>query len=619
MRFFGYFKDGAILQRDAPVLVRGYADGDVECRLDGGKRSQIKRVSAEKGRFRVQFEPVTDTHATYTLTATCGEEKISVNVRFGDVYLALGQSNMSYCLSATEEWEEWQRRASKTEVSFLHLEEGLVNEKGEIIRPAHPREEFSADYAWTTGDSERLPSISALCVQAAVTLSERQKIPIAFVQTAMGGLSVDTYLPRQAVESDEILLSRLKEGGRYVTIDDYNTSAWANFTQLSGVYNEKVAPLVGLSFKGIVWYLGESSAFNLYTAETFLLCMKKIRREYAKTFGDIPFVAVQIAPEYYPYGDKYGYLYINDALTRLQKEEKGVISIPVYDVEPRWLKPNGDLYFHPIHPINKAPIGLRIADALSGKRTAYPEIAEVEYLDGEAICRVANVDDGLVEGEYQGFTLAGENGKYYPAKAEQIAGDKIRVSSVDVKQPKKLTYAFMQYQDFCNARTVNAAPLTPYRSDWEAVDERYCFPPAYTVNGATEVYENNFGWQVGTCRKVPLWKEGSLYNGAKTQRSVKENALCITATPTAEEYFLFGVSPTVCLTGHKNHFDSYDYWNFRLRAEGKAELLGVIFRTADGEMYRSELYDGEEKSDGISLTEEYQTYTTSLKEGLSGD
>lgn len=37
MKFFGYFKDGAIVQRSRPVLVRGRADGEVTCSLIGRK------------------------------------------------------------------------------------------------------------------------------------------------------------------------------------------------------------------------------------------------------------------------------------------------------------------------------------------------------------------------------------------------------------------------------------------------------------------------------------------------------------------------------------------------------------------------------------------------------
>lgn len=51
MKFFGYFKDGAIVQRSRPVLVRGRADGEVTCshlsaeNTKKGERSLPKRAN----------------------------------------------------------------------------------------------------------------------------------------------------------------------------------------------------------------------------------------------------------------------------------------------------------------------------------------------------------------------------------------------------------------------------------------------------------------------------------------------------------------------------------------------------------------------------------------------
>lgn len=71
------------------------------------------------------------------------------------------------------------------------------------------------------------------------------------------------------------------------------------------------------------------------------------------------------------------------------------------------------------------------------------------------------VSDGLKKGKILGFTLAGKDGKYYPARAAAVASDRVEAVSPDVKEPCMLTYAFMQYQDFCNGRATDGAPLRP--------------------------------------------------------------------------------------------------------------------------------------------------------------
>lgn len=618
MKFFGYFKDGAIVQRSRPVLVRGRADGEVTCSLIGGKYKERRTVSSEAGKFSVFFPPVEDTESEFLLFAECSGKRISARLRFGDVYLALGQSNMNYCLSAAEDYEKWLKRTKDCRISLLKLEEKPVPEGTQLsfLRPALPQEELALDYDWVGSGEERLKNISAICVQTATLLSESERIPVGFVDTSMGGLSVEAYIPGGIVEEDNELVEFLKRVGRYATTENYNTSGGRNFTQLSGVWNEKIAPLVGIEFKGILWYLGESSAFDFEFGQFFHREMLLVMREFKKAFGDIPFVAAHIAPEFYHYGDGFGYLYINEALSLLEKN--GATVLPIYDVEPRWLKADGDKYFHPIHPVNKAPVSERFALALAGKRRKYPQIARVDYRKGGAVCFVES-DAPLNWGDIEGFTLAGENGKYYPAKARITGERKITVTCPDVEEPKNLTYAFMQYQDFCNAKSADGAPLLPYRSKIEPVNENYCFPPAYTVNGALKVYENCFGWQAGSCRKAAVWKNGGIYDGAPALVSGEEDCVAFSAAPTAEEYFFFGTSPAICLSGHKNHIADYNFWNFELKAEGKVDFYGVCFRTADGLVSRFDLMNGEETTDFLPLDEEFSPYAVRLTSGMAED
>lgn len=627
MKFFGYYRDGAIIQREEPTRVRGYAQAGAEvvCTLCGGEYTQRNKVVADgEGVFETEFPPVSDTLSAFVLSAESGKEKITVNVRFGDVYLAMGQSNMSYTLAAMENYEEWQCRAGQAQTAFLSLDEKPFTDISEVTRPAYPLKDFAMEYAWRQGDGELVKQTSALSVQTATLLSETKKIPIGVVHTAMGGLSVEAYLRRELVEADEDLTTFLRKVGRYNALENYNQAGGRNYSQLAGVWNEKIAPLIGMKFKGIIWYLGESAAYDFEFAEYFLKEMKMLVKDTERCFGDVPFIAVQIAPEYYPYGDRYGYEYINEALVLLQEASDRVVSLPTYDIEPRWLKPDGDLYYHPIHPINKEPIAERIACALKQKESAedarYPEIVSVRYEAGKAVCTVAHTGKGLCLGDARGFTLAGENGKYYPAQAKVLTPDTIEVVSPDVPCPTKLTYAFMQYQDFCNVLTKGGAPLQPYRSEYEPVNERYCFPPAYTVNGVLEVYENCFGWQVGTCRKASVWKKGEIYDAAAVQIASENDEISVSSQPTANEYFLFGISPTICLSGHKNHLADYRFWNWQMKAEGDAEFLGVLARMANGEVFRFDLMNGEKKeNDSLPILREYSAFSVLLEEGTRGD
>lgn len=613
LKLHGYFRDGAVLQRGKRVLVKGYAKGHVVCLLEGGTIKFETTAEAKDGRFEAEFPAVTDTQSKFRLKVCNEEESVSVTVKFGDVYLMAGQSNMSYALSAVEDSEEWDARAQRADIAVLDLREPPEAVPEEVFRPVEPQADFVREYAWRKGTS--FSDVSALSVMTAVLLSEREDVPIGIVHTAMGGLSAETYVRRETAEADTKLIAYLKELGRYCTPEEYNHCGGRNFTQIGGVWNEKIAPLQGISFAGIVWYLGESSAYDFRCAKAFKVLMHMVLKDFRSVFGKIPFAAVQIAPEYYPYGDRFGYLYVNEVLASLESD--AVTVVPVYDIEPRWLKTDGELYYHPIHTVNKAPVAQRIADALSGACRHFPRIGQVDFMDGAAVCRIGG--GTLKKRNYQGFTLAGEDGKYYPAQAATISATELKVWSEEVKRPRALTYAFLQYQDFCDVKTTDGLPVLPYRTRFERVTDKYCMIPAYCVAGAKEVYENCFGWNVGTCRKVPVWTKGLIYDAGAVKINVTRGGIQIESKPEPSKYFLFGISPNICLSGHKNHIGDYKFWNFALSADSDAEFFGVVVRSASGEVFRPDLYSGAEKMTSVSLNREARTFGVYWETGIRGD
>ncbi len=617
LKLHGYYLSGAVVQRGVEVPIKGYTDGSglLTVTLSGGSYSQSASIMCEKGNFCVFMPPLEDTSCEYLLRVEQGAENAQASLLAGDVYLSMGQSNMSYPLSAVEDNDEWIERAKRCRPSVIDLSEPPFADISEVVRPYEEQEDLARDYSWRRGDE--LMGISAISVEVATALSEQRDCPIGFVHTAMGGLGVEAYLRRQTAEADAETVEFLKSSGRYQSKEDYNNVGARNYSQLSGVWNEKIAPLKGFAFKGIVWYLGESSAWDYHFARQFLKQLKMVFDDCRKLFGNIPFVAVHIAPTYYPYGDKHGYLYINEALTELEEHSPLVTALPIYDIEPRWLKPDGDEYFHPIHPVNKSCISNRVAKALDGDGR-YPSIVKLTPDGGRLICKVKGCKK-LKEAKLYGFTVAGEDGKYYPAQAKVVGVDEIELTSIDVPAPTRATYAFTQYQDFCNAADEGGKPLLPYRSQKEPVHRGYCFTPAFTAVGKSEVYENCFGWSVGTCRRVLLWKKGVIYDASPVKISFGEDVMSVSSTPLKEKYKLFGVSPEILLAGHKNHLSDYEYISVKLSAEGAARFLGCVVRAADGDVYRLKLLSGNDPREEVSLSDKDMTLSLSLAEGTRGD
>ena len=599
LKFARVFSAGMVLQRDTDFFVWGFgARGRVRVELIGECMQTAECTAEEDGSFCAVFSAVSGGDSCYSLRAVCENERIAIeNIRFGDVYLLLGQSNMSYCLGAVERRDEWARRAADTNVCFLSLHE-TFSDITEVTRPVSPQRDLSREFAYVYGDAEKIKSVSAIGVIAAALLCERAGVPVGIIDTSMGGLSVEAYLPREYAEENRELLSFLKRVGRYDAAETYNTAGGRNFTQLAGVYNEKIAALARFKFRAAVWYLGESSAFDFEHAQYFEQELRAIVGHYRKLFGEIAFAAVQIAPEYYPYGDRNGYLYVNESIASLSRELPAFFAIPTYHIPPRWLIEDGDVYYHPIHPVNKEPIARMLADVLyknvvCKERYVFPQIRSVQP-DGAGglLCTVADCGAGLnAERELYGFCVCGEDGKYYPAAARVTAENAIRLTSSYVPRPQDATYAFAQYQAGCNAQLKTGEPLLPFRSRRENANRNYYPLPPFLAFNQSYVLENCFGYAVGISRPIRTWEPGRIYGAkcrvAQTNRKKAAGVLKITAAPSNANYYFFGASPRVCLSGCRSGLADYPYLHAEASASAAGvEFYGLVVRLSSGDVFR---------------------------------
>ncbi len=526
---------------------------------------------------------------------------------------------MSYGLSSTERDGEILARACNKTVRAFDVKDKPFPTLEAYERPFLPQDDFILPtYKWVSGKD--LFDVSAIAVATAVLTAEKKDVPVGVIVGATGGLSIETFLPRECVEADEAELAFLKSVGRYADEENYNNCGIRNFTQLSGVYNEKIAPIKGFSLSGVIWYLGESSALDFDFAVHYKNQLVMLVKEYRKLFGEAPFALVHIAPEYYYYGDGNGYVYINEAMTDAAEAAGNCFVAGIYDIEPRWLRQDGDLYYHPIHPVNKYPVSKRIADALCAEAQTCPKISRAEFCGNKAVCTVSG-GKGLKKGkEFFGFTLAGKGGKYFPATAVATDKNRIEVSCDDVIAPENLTYAFCQYQEYCDAKDIAGNPLLPFRTAREPVNENYFSLPPYLFADQPYVTENCFGYNVGISRKIPAWSSGVIYDQpVKISRGKIEKTLKISAEPQNKYYFFFGASPNICLSGRKHHLDNFEYLELDISATEKCEFYGLAVRTSDGECKRFAPLNGTERTESVVIGKDFSKCVLGLGEWLGED
>jgi sialate O-acetylesterase len=126
-----------------------------------------------------------------------------------------------------------------------------------------------------------------------------------------------------------------------------------------------------------------------------------------------------------------------------------------------------------IHPPQKEPVGARLAlaarDLAYGERivSSGPMYKEATFDAGAATITFDHVGGGLVAkgGDLVGFTIAGKDGKFHPAKAE-IKGDTVVVFSQQVPNPAAVRYGWVNFATpTLNLFNKEGLPASPFRTD----------------------------------------------------------------------------------------------------------------------------------------------------------
>ncbi|SDT42936.1 sialate O-acetylesterase [Mucilaginibacter mallensis] len=231
------------------------------------------------------------------------------------------------------------------------------------------------------------------------------------------------------------------------------------------IYNAMINPILSYTIKGVIWYQGESNADKaMQYRQLFPLLINDWRQKWNE--GNFPFYFVQIAN--YAATDQppaANWPALRDAqLSALTVPNTGMaVTIDVGDANR-------------IHPQNKQETGRRLA--LIARAKTYGEnipysgpIYKSQIISRDKIeLKFTHIDNGLLaKGDsLKGFTVAGADKKFYPARAI-IAGDKVIVNSSDVANPVAVRYAWAN-NPLCNLYNGANLPASPFRTDnWDNV------------------------------------------------------------------------------------------------------------------------------------------------------
>lgn len=380
------------------------------------------------------------------------------DVLIGEVWLAGGQSNMEMPLKGFGGCcvKDGVLHAMQAQRMSPYVRMYKVPKRQSMTR------QEECDGTWATPEFRNAMEYSATAYFFASALSNALQVPVGIVNCSYGGSHVESWMSAEACS-------------QYADIPQdslgiYNFGSW-EFDRPILMYNAMFHPVRHYTYKGIIWYQGCSNVGHHDVYAQRLADMVSLwRREIGQ--GDVPFYQVQLAP--YIFGENAN----STGGARLREAQ----------YEAQFIIPNSDIVctndlalpseVYNIHPSNKQPVGVRLSLLALNKTYGMKDIAcsgprfnkdKFRIEDGKAVVGFDTNEYGICRNYgLEGFEIAGEDRKFYPATAEfRWQTNEVFLSAAEVPAPVAVRYCFKDFQ-IGNLIGGNELPLFPFRTDnWE--------------------------------------------------------------------------------------------------------------------------------------------------------
>jgi sialate O-acetylesterase len=469
--------DGMVLQQKSQVSVWGTAEKGEKVTITF--RDKEAGATADDGKWLVKIE-AGDAGGPFPMTIKGNNTLEYKNVLVGEVWICSGQSNMDMRVGGCDNGDkEYARSADRN--SNLRMFTVAQN------RQYRPVDDVNG--SWVEAGPKTVDDFSAVGYFFGRDLQKNLNIPVGLIHTSWGGTRAEAWTSKAALDGNDLFKKEhvnLDKKIRDVKDDPAKLLAKIDPNDPSALYNGMIYPILSYRIKGAIWYQGESNAGAAFAYRTlFPLMIDNWRKDFKQ--GDFPFLFVQLAPHgdmpKAPGDSNWAELREAQMLT-LKLENTGMAVITDYGNE------------YDIHPTPKRPVGERLS--LNARATVYAE--KLEYsgpmfekatVEGDTIVlSFTHPGKGLTSFEMEptlerkdkdrsrfayrarpgsegvplvGFTICGEDKKFYDAKAE-IKGDKIVVRCDHVPKPTHVRYGWANHP-ICNLFNKEGLPASPFRTD----------------------------------------------------------------------------------------------------------------------------------------------------------
>ncbi len=200
------FTDGVVLQRDAEIRVWGMARPGARVTVALGDAEAATKADAE-GRWSISF-PALEAGGPHELLIEGSDSRHRIrDVMIGDVWVASGQSNMEWTVSASRDAEE----------EVAGADDRLIRQ----FKVSRVWSESIVDTVvggpWTYAVPEQVGDFSAVAYYFARELREHVDVPIGILNTSWGGSRIEPWMSPEALGYDRARIDSVFEADRQAT------------------------------------------------------------------------------------------------------------------------------------------------------------------------------------------------------------------------------------------------------------------------------------------------------------------------------------------------------------------------------------------------------------------
>lgn len=451
-----------VLQRETRVCVFGTGlPGEAATIEFAGQR--VHAVTDDRGRWEAFLDSMPASAEPRTLRLTGDDTSEVRDVLVGEVWLAGGQSNMG---SPIREYMDTVFAPEIPQANYPNFRVFTVQKRKLASEPIKPA-------SWAAVSPETVINISGTAYFFGRDLHRQLKVPIGIVVCAWGGTLAENWISRDALlahqetkpiierydriaasygsatgykarlaKHDELLRAwrRQREAGMRGKPAPKEPMGWQHFQRPAGLYHTMFRTVAPFTFKGIIFYQGESNVVDGRSYQYRYLLPMLVQQWRRDLRADLPFLNVQLPVMKGQHDDEWAEM----------RESQMIGCRQVQDCELAVVLEHGE--YAKLHPPGKEGIAGRLAMLARG--TVYgedivcrgPVVRSHDVRGDRVVITFSEIGSGLIARgrRLEDFTISDASGTFVPAEAI-IKGATVEVFAKDIAKPVAVRYGWKNF------------------------------------------------------------------------------------------------------------------------------------------------------------------------------